>query len=342
MIQAISPSFVPANEKLVSQQPFQLSKAKVERVALFCFAMLSLFLGYSSFSVGTPIATVFAIACFTICGAILWTLSRSKDYENPQELQGYRTEALGFAEMREKHGLENMIKYEIPRAREFTNNFRVEVSNYSINSLIRLYEELQAKIEKYQSSIQLPHPSEFKDKFGKEIIGMDFCAVIEKYDIQKLYDYGIVTHKLYAAATDYFTYKKNWEMSVNNVKEAFKGKLRDAVANFQHVLDSSNGSTPPQAGRIGVWKSEAAFLETAEPDAWFSSSFEILKETPLGSLEIEESFQSLSDAQAAFIIAVGAAKETRDDSLKTLDRVLQQKKEKSQEQFHQNDFFLAE
>ncbi len=147
--------------------------AKIEKIALYSFAGLSAALGAASVGLGAAgiVASSFAFASIPltlVAGALIFMGSRIRDYENLQELQGMRREAihLSYGELVAIHGLVNICKYDI-------------VSSGVLEEKRRYEEELNSL-----SSRRLKDVQYIESKYSDRQSQLLNCLYREKHDIQ--------------------------------------------------------------------------------------------------------------------------------------------------------------
>ena len=126
MVQAISSLPISTQYKSLEQEHPSLTDANIKQIALAFFSVILFIVGYKTFSIGTPIGVLIAAVCFTVVGTLMWLISKVKHYDDPVHLEKYQKEAITMTlhEIMEEHGLDNMIKYQIPLKRHLLKKFQ--------------------------------------------------------------------------------------------------------------------------------------------------------------------------------------------------------------------------
>ena len=190
-------------------QNSSITTAKMHKIALSVFAALSasasaavIFFAASLALAPLVVATI-AVAGFTTSAALIWQITRVKDYENPAELAQYRQEA-SLKRLRltvDEHGWGNMFKYGIPTPEAFPERYRDSFHRGTTNYALDSYQEVQRAYQAHCDHggvlrYNIPHPRELREKWNKEIAfagqPMPGTQIVSTYNIEELAGYEIL------------------------------------------------------------------------------------------------------------------------------------------------------
>jgi hypothetical protein len=172
-----------------------------------------------------------AIPLYLASGAILSYAARMTDYENPQQLARVREEAakMPLLQVAEKHGWDNIFRYEILTPAQFETAYRAEVSGKSLNLLIDTYRFVQGKIQ--NDAFQIPPPSEWKSKLAEETGGMNFQRLIFGYSLTDLIQYNLIApEKFVESFNDFAAHSSVYE--IIRAHEKAKSQIGSAMNGF--------------------------------------------------------------------------------------------------------------
>ncbi|MDN3506951.1 MAG: hypothetical protein P0S96_06950 [Simkaniaceae bacterium] len=326
----IAPSCNKSTPYLQVLQTQSTTDAKIRKISFAVFGALSLTAGYFLFTVGTPISTLLAIPLFIAGGIFLWQVTKIRDYEDPHTLAGYRQAAktMTLAEIEYMHTRANMSKYEIPLKKDFSGIYRDAMHGKSFTDIMNTYEAYKG------SRFTVPTPKEFKAVFKKETARMSIFTVYSRFDIKKLYDYGIVTKRFYGDYTSYVDLCKGREKVLVNARTTYDGKVREALQIFSPVIAQASGDTPSRQTWIERLKREAAHLTDVPPHRWQNRTLGIMTPPSVAEGEtVAESLSALYEAHTVFLAKVTAAKENLDGQYKILTDVMARRKQELNERY---------
>ncbi|NGX27275.1 MAG: hypothetical protein K940chlam6_01208, partial [Chlamydiae bacterium] len=222
-----------------------------------------------------------------------------------------------------------MIKYQIPLKRHFLEKFQHAVTPMSLHSALRFYERFKEKIDRHDSQFDLPQPSEFKEKFKQEVKNMEACKIFYNYDVEKLHGYGIATKDLLNAKKTYVEFINEYKLRREITEDSCTKKLKNALAEFQTVLNRASGKYSSHEGWIRQLKRETEHLEKSHPDRWFSSNLAIMKQPDIDpDQKVEESLSNLFEAHKTFLKNVEDAEMSKATNLSLLENAFKKEREK--------------
>lgn len=268
-------SFAPEAEDFID--------TKVKQIALLFFS--SLFVCGALF-VAVQMASkevFFTMACVVSAGIIYWLVTKSKNYEDPQQVLQFRREAksLSLYEIIELHGWKNMCIFEIPSKDDFADKLNRHLDTLPLNEALAFYEEAKEHLEHYYTSLKLPPPDVLKNVFKGEQERRTPCALFLFYDMDKLYRYGIIPEDWKKGYNEYKVFYKKFEEEREQIQETCRKDTEKAIVDFSGALDRASkltGLNPTSTGKINQWVNELRFLKETGTDYWRNSAFEILKE----------------------------------------------------------------
>lgn len=255
---------------------------KVKQIALVFFCAF-LFCGGVFLSTPTISKEVLYVVALAIsAGVIYWIITKSKNYDDPQEVLKFKEEAksLSLEEIIALHGWKNMCKYEIPSQDEFEKKFNEHLENLPLKQAISFYEEVQNHLSVDGSSLKMPPTDVLERLFLDEQKRKEPCAFFCIYDIEKLDRLGILPQGWRRGYDDYRKLSTIYAEKRMQARSACEKETNEAIANFSSILSRAEkltGLTPSSRGKIMQWVRELRFLRDNNIDFWPQSSAEILK-----------------------------------------------------------------
>lgn len=224
-------------------QIFNLSKTevKVQKIFYSIAAFITGSIGYLALVIGTAPSLLLAVPTLTIAGMLIWSITRMKDYADPEELAHYRAQAAmqPLEETFREHGWESMIQYGIPSQEAFNSLWKtafIEKSSFADGKVFKAYEALQAIVSRLQKegkpvALQLPSLSLYRQEFLNEIAHKPTVEVYQTYDMAQLAKHGLVSEQ---DMTYLSTYQKNIE-NLQKDKDEAKASFEKAKADLTKI-----------------------------------------------------------------------------------------------------------
>lgn len=321
------PTIAYHNQDRVQQQPTPIltnTDVKTQKIALGILAIISLSIGYLALVVGTAPSLLLAIPTIALGGLLIWKIVRMKDYTDPNEIQKYRNQA-AYQPLEltvKEHGWEKMLQFGIPAQADF-NRLCVEnvkhrsFANGSIftdyENLVQIRDTLIAEGKGVQ--LEIPHPSNLKDRFLSEVKGKTLCQIFDHYDIEKLVKYNIVPAELGKLHNDvYMTANAQHVLAKDEAEQEFNTNYHERLGAYETMLREAHGETPRQNEWLRFERGNVQMLRR-NPIAPITQIG--LSAEDLGFLkQIEETRNQL-------IIALVAAKKARDGAITVADSVFE-------------------
>lgn len=207
-----------------------ITKAKVQRIALYTLATLALlggtFLIAASISLGgfSVLTFLFGAALIAASLASFHFGFKIKDYEDPAELAKMKTQAenLNFSKLLEEHGLENVKKHEIVSLETLQNKFEEYAMYTSYEDLIQKYSLRTISKEKLLS------PEKLKNFLYKYFERANISDFFSKISLQELSTLSLVNSTQYQALqgfqTDLNTLRANKQTELRTLDQKFPNR----------------------------------------------------------------------------------------------------------------------
>jgi|GEM_PF-3224218 len=315
-------------------RPSTTTDAKIKKISLAIFGSLTLLVGHFLYSIGAPIPTLLAIPLFIAGGLMLWQLTKVKDYEDPATLQAYRMQAqsMSLSEIEYMHTRQNMLRYEIPAKSDFSRIYRAEMKS-------KTFAEINLYFEAYKTSkFNVPPPKEFKTTFERETKELTACEVFERYNIEKLHTYEVVSDRFYNDWKSFAGFCKKHEEKHTGAQTDYDLKAKKALSTFQPVLDQASGDNPSRQAWIEQLKREGALLASVPANRWPRETLNIMTPPTIPDGDtVAESLSPLFEAHKFFIAEITAAKVLFDGQKKILEEAMASRK-LGINQHHSNEF----
>ncbi len=151
-------------------------------------------LGLVSWPVG-----LIVIPCAVVAGGLIWYNYKMNDYENPDELEKFRSDAkrMSLESVVQAYGWNDMLRFGILTPDQFALKYRQQLQGMNLIEIISLYEKTMRHISQCTSAkfeYQVPSPRESARQWRQETAIKTFEEIIQTYPLDKLEQYGIIEH----------------------------------------------------------------------------------------------------------------------------------------------------
>lgn len=182
-------------------------------------------------AVAWPIGLI-AIPCALCSVGALWYSFQFDDYENPEELTKLRQETgqLSFEQVMQTHGWNNVLRWGILTADQFSDKYRQHMRGKNLVEIIDAHENTQRHLSlcPYQRyEYQVPSPAEWRGKWRSETAAKTLEEIIETYPLDKLKSFNLVEmgemHRIEDLKRVYADVKANFDSASARIEREFQG-----------------------------------------------------------------------------------------------------------------------
>lgn len=228
--------------RTVQNAYFGLTSAEATRLTLRILAICAVSTGVGIVSFATGPATLLAIPCFLGAIGAIWYSTNQDDYENREDLERYRRDAMGMGldAVAQAHGWTNLLQWGIFTPDVFVQKYRSHLHGKNLVAIINYYEKVSAliaQVHHLRFQYQLPPPREWSGQWRQETATMTFDQIIQTYSLEKLEKYHILEigelQRLQALKRDLEEIKKSYDKDIAVVERDFE----IFTADFKRIYD---------------------------------------------------------------------------------------------------------
>lgn len=185
-------------------------------------------------TVAWPIGLL-AFPCALGAAGALWYSFQLDDYENPEELENFRTEAsrMSLDQVTQAHGWNNLFHWGILTPEQFSDKFRHQMRRKNLVEIIHSYENAERRLAQCsypRFDFQIPTPSEFRGQWRTETATKTFEEIIQTYPLDKLERYNLLEvgelHRIKDLKRDYDGIKGNYDTQVSQIEREFENNTQ--------------------------------------------------------------------------------------------------------------------
>ncbi len=159
--------------------------------------------GLAAFEIIALPVALLAIPALFLASYSFWQSTQIDDYEDEGQLTQLREEAqrMTLDQVAARHSWDLVFKHSILTPIQFSNHYRRQVQDKSINDIMNYYERVQRHAEPYVGSgtysYTVPHPREHSQKWRPETRNFTFEQIITQYSLEKLDSYSLIDRAEY-------------------------------------------------------------------------------------------------------------------------------------------------
>ncbi len=148
-------------------------------------------------SIITGPVTWVCMPLFLAAGGAIWYSTKFDDYENPEELEKYRNDAMqmNLEQIVHNYGWNNVLQWGILSQDLFIRKYREQVKGKDLASIIDYYEKVSehlAQVPYPRFAYTIPSPFDWRNQWRRETKGKTFEQIMNLYSLEKLEKYGLL------------------------------------------------------------------------------------------------------------------------------------------------------
>lgn len=212
---------------------------KITRIFLSAIAGYSL-IGARAMAGGLFPTTIVSFATaspfIVLSLAILWYATSLIDYQDMNTLQQVRKtcEKLPLSHILAKHGWENLFRFLLLDPKTLLTAYRTHATSLSFQEILDLYKESSNALCRVHTTTdyQIPHPSEWKQKFFQETKNATPEQILRDYSLSDLQSFEIVSKEQIAILK-----------AISETLQQEKKEFREHLKNLSSLLEERIAKT---------------------------------------------------------------------------------------------------
>lgn len=216
---------------------------------------------------------------FSLLGIVTWPVSllsipsvligvgliyglRLQKYENPEQLEQFRREAvrMSLSELIQAYGWRDLLRFEILTPDRFAQKYRAHLQGKGLIEIIDFYEKAVSYVlsSNCRGEYSIPPVSEFAEKWRSETAGLSYQEIIQKYSLDKLEKYGVLSREelnhIKDLKNDYLVFKRYRDEKAEQMEQQFNQETAQAkqdcdaeCARAEQLYHNDNGVKQLQA-----------------------------------------------------------------------------------------------
>lgn len=181
-----------------------------------------------------------AIPCVLVAAGLFWYSTRLDDYENPEELERFRSDAkrMSLEDVVSVYGWNDLFRYGVLSPGLFAQKYRQQLESKNLIETIAFYETSTHHLTQCPSSYeyQIPSLKESAEKWKQETKDKTFEEIIQAYPFDKLETYGIVDagemHKIKTLKVEFEKVKKERDEKAALIENDYKRTIATYQSNY--------------------------------------------------------------------------------------------------------------